>query len=52
MDSTFNDEGAGMIELTTNGQLYSLEVDPHAPQLWAISDTIGLTGSLFGCRIS
>lgn len=41
-----------MIELTINGQSHSLDVDPNMPLLWAIRDTIGLTGTKFGCGVS
>ncbi|MEJ2179033.1 MAG: (2Fe-2S)-binding protein [Gammaproteobacteria bacterium] len=41
-----------MIELTINGQTHSLDVDPNMPLLWAIRDTVGLTGTKFGCGVS
>jgi len=41
-----------MIELTINGQSHSLDVDPNMPLLWAIRDTVGLTGTKFGCGVS
>jgi isoquinoline 1-oxidoreductase alpha subunit len=41
-----------MIELTINGQSHSLDVDPTMPLLWAIRDTVGLTGTKYGCGIS
>lgn len=41
-----------MIELTINGQSHSLDVDPNIPLLWAIRDTVGLTGTKFGCGVS
>jgi isoquinoline 1-oxidoreductase alpha subunit len=40
------------ITLTVNGQAHSLDVDPDSPLLWAIRDTIGLTGTKFGCGIA
>ena len=40
------------ITLTVNGQTHSLDVDPNMPLLWAIRETIGLTGTKFGCGIS
>jgi isoquinoline 1-oxidoreductase alpha subunit len=39
------------ITLTVNGQVRSLDVDPDTPLLWAIRDTLGLTGTKFGCGI-
>ena len=41
-----------MIKITINGQSHSLDVDPEMPLLWAIRDTVGLTGTKFGCGIS
>jgi len=40
------------INLTVNGHARSLEVDPDTPLLWAIRDTLGLTGTKFGCGIA
>jgi len=39
------------ISITVNGQLRSLDVDPDTPLLWAIRETLGLTGTKFGCGI-
>ena len=41
-----------MINLTINGQSHSLDIDPDTPLLWAIRDTVGLTGTKYGCGIS
>lgn len=41
-----------MIELTINGTLQQLDVDPDMPLLWAIRDVVGLTGTKYGCGIS
>jgi isoquinoline 1-oxidoreductase alpha subunit len=40
------------ITITVNGQDRSLDVDRDTPLLWAIRDTLGLTGTKFGCGIS
>ena len=40
------------ITLTVNGQARSLDVEPDTPLLWALRDTLGLTGTKFGCGIS
>ena len=40
------------ITLTVNGQRRTLDIDPDTPLLWAIRDTIGLTGTKFGCGIA
>lgn len=38
-----------MIQLTINGTKHNLDVDPDTPLLWAIRDTLGLTGTKYGC---
>lgn len=40
------------ITLTVNGQPRSLDVEPDTPLLWAIRETLGLTGTKFGCGIT
>ena len=40
------------ITLTVNGQPHALDVEPDMPLLWAIRDTLGLTGTKFGCGIA
>jgi len=40
-----------MTELSINGQQHRLELEPETPLLWAIRDTVGLTGAKFGCGI-
>ena len=40
------------ITLTVNGLKHAIDVDPESPLLWAIRDTIGLTGTKFGCGIA
>jgi isoquinoline 1-oxidoreductase alpha subunit len=40
------------ITMTVNGQARSVDVDPDSPLLWAIRDTLGLTGTKFGCGIA
>ena len=37
------------VDLTINGEAYSLDVDPQMPLLWAIRDIAGLTGTKFAC---
>ncbi len=39
------------ITLTVNGQVRSMDVDPDTPLLWVIRETLGLTGTKFGCGI-
>ena len=40
------------ITLTVNGTAHSLDVEPEMPLLWALRETLGLTGTKFGCGIS
>jgi aerobic-type carbon monoxide dehydrogenase small subunit (CoxS/CutS family) len=41
-----------VIELHINGRTQSLDVAPDTPLLWAIRDTLGLTGTKFGCGMA
>lgn len=38
-----------MTTLHVNGKPQELDVDPSTPVLWALRDTLGLTGTKFGC---
>lgn len=40
------------ITLMINGTSHQLDVEPETPLLWVLRDTIGLTGTKFGCGIS
>lgn len=40
-----------MIELTVNGRPERLDLDPATPLLWALRDTLGLTGAKYGCGV-
>jgi isoquinoline 1-oxidoreductase alpha subunit len=40
-----------MISLTVNGARKDIDVPPEMPLLWALRDTLGLTGTKFGCGI-
>jgi isoquinoline 1-oxidoreductase alpha subunit len=40
------------IKLTINERSYEVSVDPETPLLWVLRDTIGLTGTKYGCGIS
>jgi len=40
------------ITLTVNGKVHALDVEPDTPLLWAIRDTLGLTGTKFGCGVA
>jgi isoquinoline 1-oxidoreductase alpha subunit len=41
-----------MISLTVNGKRYDVDVSSDMPLLWVIRDSIGLTGTKFGCGLS
>ena len=38
-----------MTALKVNGRDHALDVDPGTPVLWALRDTLGMTGTKFGC---
>jgi isoquinoline 1-oxidoreductase alpha subunit len=37
--------------LVVNGMQYSVDVEPDTPLLWVLRDSIGLTGTKYGCGI-
>ena len=41
-----------MITFGVNGQTRSVDVEPDTPLLWVLRDTLGLTGTKFGCGIA
>jgi len=41
-----------VINLTINGKAHSVDVPPGMPLLWAIRDTLGLTGTKYGCGMA
>lgn len=38
-----------MIKLNINGKEVNIDVDPDTPLLWALRDTLQLTGTKYGC---
>lgn len=40
------------ITLTVNGTAHTVDVEPEMPLLWVLRETIGLTGTKFGCGIA
>lgn len=38
-----------MTDLTLNGKAVSVDLDPDTPILWALRDTLEMTGTKFGC---
>ena len=41
-----------MAALNINGQRNQIDVEPDTPLLWVLRDTIGLTGTKYGCGIA
>jgi isoquinoline 1-oxidoreductase subunit alpha len=41
-----------MISLNVNGKQYQVDVAPDTPLLWVIRESVGLTGTKFGCGMS
>jgi aerobic-type carbon monoxide dehydrogenase small subunit (CoxS/CutS family) len=41
-----------MITLNVNGETHQVDVEPDTPLLWVLRDTIGLTGTKYGCGIA
>jgi isoquinoline 1-oxidoreductase alpha subunit len=41
-----------MIGLSVNGEIHNVDVEEDTPLLWVLRDTIGLTGTKYGCGIA
>jgi isoquinoline 1-oxidoreductase subunit alpha len=41
-----------MVTLTVNGTRHELDVSPDMPLLWVVRDSLGLTGTKFGCGLA
>jgi isoquinoline 1-oxidoreductase alpha subunit len=41
-----------MISLNVNGKSHQVDVDPETPLLWVLRESLGLTGSKYGCGIA
>ncbi len=41
-----------MLKLNVNGKAIEVDVDPETPLLWVLRDTLGLTGTKYGCGMS
>jgi isoquinoline 1-oxidoreductase subunit alpha len=41
-----------MVRLVVNGRDQQVDVDPSTPLLWVLRDTLGLTGTKYGCGIA
>jgi isoquinoline 1-oxidoreductase alpha subunit len=40
------------LSLNVNGETKEIDVDPQMPLLWSLRDSLGLTGTKFGCGIA
>ena len=41
-----------MPTLTISGQSHNVDVEPDTPLLWVLRDTLGMTGTKYGCGIA
>ena len=41
-----------MLTLRVNGKTYQVDAEPATPLLWVLRDSIGLTGTKYGCGIA
>jgi isoquinoline 1-oxidoreductase alpha subunit len=41
-----------MIKLKVNGKEHAVDVSPDTPLLWVLRETLGLTGTKFGCGMA
>src|SRR3989440_11474046 len=41
-----------MVSLSINGQTHNVEVEPDTPLLWLLRDSLGMTGTKYGCGIA
>ena len=41
-----------MLTLSVNGESRTVDLEPETPLLWVLRDTLGLTGTKFGCGVS
>ncbi|MFG1202741.1 (2Fe-2S)-binding protein [Xanthobacter aminoxidans] len=41
-----------MTTITVNGTAHRVDVEPDTPLLWVLRDTLGLTGTKYGCGIA
>ncbi|TIP30708.1 MAG: (2Fe-2S)-binding protein [Mesorhizobium sp.] len=40
------------MELTINGSTFQVDVEPDTPLLWVVRDTLGMTGTKYGCGVA
>ena len=41
-----------MVTLKVNGKEYKVDVSPETPLLWVLRETLGLTGTKYGCGVA
>ena len=41
-----------MVKVKVNGKEHALDVSPDTPLLWVVRETLGLTGTKFGCGMA
>lgn len=41
-----------VLTLRVNGSVHEIDVEPDTPLLWVLRDTLGLTGTKYGCGIA
>ncbi len=41
-----------MVKLDVNGRVHEIDVDPETPLLWVLRDTLGMTGTKYGCGVA
>jgi isoquinoline 1-oxidoreductase alpha subunit len=51
-NGTLQRDGIRMVTFTLNGQPTTVEIEDDTPLLWVLRDTLGLTGTKFGCGIA
>lgn len=44
--------GVCMISFTVNNKKHEVDVDPETPLLWVLRETLGLTGTKYGCGMA
>jgi isoquinoline 1-oxidoreductase alpha subunit len=49
--SSGGNDMANAVQLKVNGVVRSFDGDPETPMLWYLRDTLGLTGTKFGCGV-
>jgi isoquinoline 1-oxidoreductase alpha subunit len=40
------------MELTINGSRHQIDAEPDTPLLWVLRDTLGMTGTKYGCGVA